>query len=187
MTILPGTIGVLTTPQPGTPWLDRFFMRAIQFDTKSPAYHAFIYKGDGQIIEAIRHVSVSPVTNYTNITWLDHLVPVHDVVLGPGQRRLAADVRRHIVSSAESFVGESYNVLDILAIAWAQPRFHDALRGDDWIVRRLSDDHMQICSQLCVNAYRLAGADLFPGTPSGLVSPGNLLTLNEARGVVAGG
>jgi hypothetical protein len=61
-----------------------------------------------------------------------------------------------------------------VAIALAQARLGHVVDGSEWWVKRLSDDHMQICSQLVVNASRLASLDLAPGTLSGLVSPGGL-------------
>ena len=73
-----------------------------------------------------------------------------------------------------SYVGEAYNILDIIAIALDQARTGHFITGTEWWVKRLSDDHMAICSQLAVNAYRMAGVDLFPGTLSGLVSPGDI-------------
>lgn len=82
--------------------------------------------------------------------------------------------RAAIVKAAYSYVGEQYNALDIVAIALAQARLGHVVDGDEWWVKRLSDDHMPICSQLVVNADRMAGIDLAPGKLSGLVSPGDL-------------
>lgn len=152
--------------QPGSSWLDRAAERLIEFGTDSKFNHAFVYVGNGQIVEAIRHVQVSPVSNYQGITWSTgrlspYLTPT------PVQRQA-------IARAAMSYVGQSYNALDIVAIAFAQARMGHVVDGDEWWVRRLSDDHMSMCSQLAVNAYRMASIDLAPGRLSGLVSPGDL-------------
>ena len=155
----------LVGKQPGS-WLDHAAQDLISFGTDSRYVHAFVYVGNGRIVEAIRHVTISPVTDYEDITWsTGRLAPE----LTPGSSQ-----RMAIATAAMSFVGQSYNLLDILAIALAQPRLGRPVDGDERWVKRLSDDHMQICSQLVVNANRLAGLPYFPGTLSGLVSPGDL-------------
>jgi uncharacterized protein YycO len=147
-------------------WIDHVAQDLIEWGTGSNYCHAFVYVGNGQIVEAVRHVQVAPVTNYADIQWsTGRLGPD----LTPDQ-----DQRRAIARAAMSYVGESYNILDIVAIALAQARLGGTVDGDEWWVKRLSDDHMQICSQLVVNAYRAAGLDLYPGKLSGLVSPGDL-------------
>jgi hypothetical protein len=138
----------------------------IRFGTDSPYMHAFVYVGNGQIVEAIRHVQVSPASNYSDITWSTGRLSPADT---------PTDVQRQsIARAAMSYVGQSYNALDIIAIALDQVRMGHLVDGDEWWVKRLSDDHMQICSQLVVNAYRMASLDLAPGMLSGLVSPGDL-------------
>lgn len=147
-------------------WLDRAAQDLIEWGTDSPYCHAFIYVGNGRIVEAVRHVRVAPVTNYQDITWsTGRLGPEHT----------PDDVQRQAIArAAMGFVGQSYNILDIVAIALAQKRLGHQVDGDERWVKRLSDDHMQICSQLVVNAYRLGSIDLFPGVLAGLCSPGNL-------------
>ena len=165
---LPGDIGLIKTSGPGK-WLDHIAEDLIKFGTDSPYSHAFVYVGNGKIVEAVRHVKVTEATHYQNITWsTGKLGPAHT----PSQLQ-----RGLIVKAAMSYVGQSYNMLDIVAIALAQARLGHVVDGDEWWVKRLSDDHMQICSQLVVNAYRAAGIDLFPGKLAGLVSPGDLGTL----------
>ena len=135
--------------------------------------HAFVYVGNGRIVEAIRHVALSPVDDYTDITWSTGR-------LGP-QYTPTPLQRKQIAMVAMSYVGEKYNILDIAAIALAQARAGHMIDGDEWWVKRLSDDHMSICSQLVVNAYRASGIDLFPGRLSGLISPGDLGSCSEFR------
>ena len=147
-------------------WLDHVAQDLIEWGTDSPFCHAFVYVGNGQLVEAVRHVQVAPVTNYQDIVWsTGKLSPDHT----------PTDVQRQAIArAAMSFVGQNYNALDIVAIALAQTRLGHIVDGDEWWVKRLSDDHMQICSQLVVNSYRLGGLDLAPGKLSGLVSPGDL-------------
>lgn len=149
--------------------LDRIAEDLIEFGTDSPYCHAFVYVGNGQIVEAVRHVKVSPVTDYQDITWSTGR-------LGPDQTPSGAQ-RTLIARAAMSYVGESYNILDIVAIALAQKRLGHVVDGDEWWVKRLSDDHMMICSQLVTNAWIAAGIELFPGVLPGLVSPGDLGSL----------
>jgi hypothetical protein len=164
VTPLLGDFGLVHSAGKG--WLGTAAEKLIEFGTDSRYCHAFVYVGDGRIVEAIRHVTISPVTEYSDITWSTGR-------LGPLQTPTALQ-RQQIAATAMSYVGEKYNALDIVAIALAQVRTGRTVDGDEWWVKRLSDDHMQICSQLVVNAYRASGLDLFPGRLSGLVSPGDL-------------
>jgi hypothetical protein len=149
--------------------LDRIAQDLIEWGTDSPYCHAFVYVGNGQIVEAVRHVKVSPVTSYQDIVWSTGR-------LSPDQTPTQLQ-RQLIARAAMSYVGEAYNILDIVAIALAQKRLGRQVDGSEWWVRRLSDDHMQICSQLVVNAWRMASIDLFPGILAGLCSPGDLGSL----------
>lgn len=161
---LPGDFGLVRST-PGT-WIDHVACDLIEFGTDSPYCHAFVYIGGGKIVEAVRHVQIAEASNYSDIAWSTGR-------LGPAITPNPAE-RAAIVKAAMSYVGESYNALDIVAIALAQARMGHEVDGGEWWVKRLSDDHMQICSQLVVNAYRMAGLDLAPGKLSGLVSPGDL-------------
>lgn len=164
VTPLPGDFG-LVQHTPGT-WIDHIACDLIRFGTDSPFCHAFVYVGGGRIVEAVRHVQLAEASDYEDITWsTGRLGP--QLTPTPAQRQL-------IVKAAMGYVGERYNALDIVAIALAQARMGHEVDGDEWWVKRLSDDHMQICSQLVVNAGRMAGLDLAPGKLSGLVSPGDL-------------
>ena len=161
---LPADFGLIMH-SPGN-WLDHAAELLIEFGTDSPFCHAFVYVGEGKIIEAVRHVKVSAASHYENITWSTGR-------LGP-QLTPSPIQRQAIVKAAFSYVGQTYNLADIAAIALAQARLGHVVDGDERWVKRLSDDHMQICSQLVVNAYRMAGLDLGAGKLSGLVSPGDL-------------
>lgn len=167
VTPLVGDFGLVTHTPGG--WLDHAAADLIRWGTESNYAHAFVYVGNGKIVEAVRHVQVAPVTDYTGIVWSTGR-------LGPGLTPTTAQ-RHSIALAAMGYVGESYNAMDIVAIALAQARMGHEVDGDEWWVKRLSDDHMLICSQLVACAYRFAGIDIFPGVLSGLISPGNLGSL----------
>jgi hypothetical protein len=164
---LPGDFGILIHRHGG--WVEHLAEWAISWGTDSPATHAFIAIGNGQIIEAVHHVQVSPASEYEGIVWSSGRLPPH-LVPTSGQREA-------IVRACHSYVGEGYNVLDLVAIALAQKRLGGEVDSDDWAARRLNDDHHLICSQLVSAAYLKAGITLCPGKLAGLVSPGDLLSL----------
>lgn len=164
---LPGDYGVVATH--GGPWWQRITDAAIRYGTSSPVNHAVLYIGDGQLVEARGNVHLSPASEYAGIIWstgrLGDLTPT-------------SAQRQQITSAALSYVGESYNALDIVAIGLAQRRLGRLVDGDEWWVKRLSDNHRLICSQLVDAAYQAAGIHLFAdGRLPGLVSPGDLLGL----------
>jgi hypothetical protein len=157
-----GSVGLVATHGGGL--FDKIAGAAIRWGTNSPVNHAFMYVGDGEIIEAVATVKLSPVTEYENITWIDPI----GMTTAQGQAA---------VKYCRDSLGEHYNAIDIVAIALAQRRLGGTVDGDEWWVKRLSDDHMEICSQLVTNAWRVTGIDPFPGKLSGLVSPGDLYNL----------
>ncbi len=112
VTPLPGDFG-LVQHTPGT-WIDHVACDLIRWGTDSPFCHAFVYVGGGKIIEAVRHVQVAAASNYADITWSTGR-------LGP-QLTPSPVQRAAIVKAAYDYVGESYNSLDIVAIALAQAR-----------------------------------------------------------------
>lgn len=139
----------------------------------APVNHAGLYVGptrlhpEGAIVEAVGQVRYGSVLDYPDAIWSTGRLPDH---LTP-----TALQRRTIVQSATSRVGDPYNFLDLLAIALAQDRVGHAVTGREWWVKRLSNDHREICSQLVDAAYHDAGIQLFPdGRLPGLVSPNDL-------------
>ena len=167
---LPGDFGLLTTRQKHTSLVDHFAEWAISWGTDSPAFHAFVYVGDGKIIEAVRDVRVSDASSYENITWCSGRLPAHLVP--------SAEEREKIVRACYSYVGQSYGYLDIVAIALAQKRLGREVDGDEWWVKRLAADrHIKICSWLVAAAWLAGSVMLVPNRPPALVSPGNLLAL----------
>jgi hypothetical protein len=158
------------------PWYDRFFGHVIDWDTDSPYHHAVTYIGDtpdGDIIEAVKRVSYGHADQYDDIVWSTGRLPA---ALTPTDEQ-----RQLIVQAAIGMLDLHYNVLDILAIGLAQRRFGHAVDGDEWWVKRLSNDNRVICSQAVDLAYLKAGIHLFTdgerGRLPGLVSPADLGSL----------
>ena len=111
----------------------------IQLGTMTKYNHAFIYIGNGQIIEATpRHgVIVSPVTNYENIAWNQHEVKTDEQRAG-------------IVAEAKTHLGASYNFLDYFAIIMRIARFNAPF----WLTRHIAASKSEICSELVAQVYR---------------------------------
>lgn len=154
----PGDIGV--TPSSG------FVARVIRWATRAPVAHAFIYVADGVIAEGDPHgARLTTAGRYPKRWWLIHL----SAALTDGQR---AGAVAWAVGQTKTHDGKGtpYSWLDDLGIGlidvfgWA-PR---------WLRRRMRSTATLMCSQLCVEAYRAAGVDLFPGVAGGAVSPGDL-------------
>lgn len=173
-----GTIGVVSTAHAAS-LLTRFTSWVIRFDTESPVNHAFVYVGKGQILEARpRGSGFSRWDFYPGTIWLASIKPPD---------------KPAVVQAAEALklCGIPYNWLDLVAIGIAQRRWSPELQQqwdaghEPWWVKRVSDDGRLICSQLCDLYYRRLGRRLFnDGRLSGLVSPGDLLALNQS---LAGG
>lgn len=167
VTPLPGDFGVVATRGP---LLDRLAAWAIRWGTDSPVNHAFIYTGDGRIVEAVRHVQLGYTDEYDDIIWSTGRLPAE---LTPSTSQ-----REEIVSSALGMCGDKYNVWDIVAIGLAQKRLGHTVNDRTWWAKRLNADGREICSQAVDKAYLAAGLHLFDdGRLAGLVSPGDLYKL----------
>lgn len=121
--------------------------------------HAFIYIGNGQIVEAEPGGAViSQLSEYDGraIMWSTDLVP------------LTANQRTVIVEAAVSQVGTPYSFLDYLAIGL----YRIGLRHPGVAKYVLSSKHL-ICSQLVAQDFSDAGVALTDYPPY-LVTPGRL-------------
>lgn len=168
--IKPGDIG-LVGKQPGGNFLDRFFEENIDFWTDSVIDHTFIYVGHGRIVEAIRRISNSPVTDYDDIIWSTGRLPAIDT---------ATDAQRgQAVAYAFSRVGEHYNIAGLLAVGLYQRRAGHLVNGDEWWVRLLNADHMDFCSELVAKCWLAAGIELCKTQLPVTVSPGELYSLYQ--------
>jgi cell wall-associated NlpC family hydrolase len=153
-----GDFGVTRTNGPAA-WL-------IRLVTRSAVNHAFVYVGNGQIVEANPSgAAIGTVTEYPHAIW-SH-VP------------LTTQQRHAINNAARSLVGTPYSWVDDACIGLAD------LFG--WHVpepvrARLSRRSRLMCSQLVDRAHSMAGVHLFPdGRIDGDVSPGDLLHLIEGE------
>lgn len=127
--------------------------------------HAFLYLGDGRIVEAQPGGAVeADLSEYADrpILWSTGRIELTDVQ------------RTAIVAAARSYIGVPYSLLDYLAIA--AHRFH--LPGGPWLRRYIASTRHVICSQLVDAVYQEAGVQLFrDGRWPGYVRPADLAHL----------
>lgn len=122
--------------------------------------HAFIYVGDGKIVEAEPGGALlSDVGRYgpSNVLW------------SSGKVILSDEQRSAIVEAARALVGVPYGFLDYLLIALK--RFHITI---PFLNRRLLGSKHLICSQLVAKVYEDEGTPLFINKPAYLVTPADL-------------
>jgi uncharacterized protein YycO len=124
--------------------------------------HAFVYLGNGEIIEA--------EPGGARKALLSHALQGRKTA-AYSDFDLSDEQRKSIVSTAESLLGTPYSFLDYLAIGEARLLHSKSLE------RYVSDTGHMICSQLVDECYRRAGIELFPGRIAGDVAPGDLAKL----------
>jgi hypothetical protein len=156
--------------------IDRIAAWAIRFDTATKVdgkwvdaqvNHAFLYVGDGVIVEAVGKVRYNDLSAYPDAIWSTGRLPAH---LTPD-----ATQRQQIVNRAHDLIGRRYNWLDIVAIGLAQRRLGQVVSSRTWWARRVGNDSRLICSQAVDVEYLAAEIHLFrDGRIPGLVSPQDL-------------
>lgn len=163
----PGDIIVSTTRA----WVSR----AIRLGTLSPVSHVMLYLGGGRVIEAVgsgvREVTVEAA--------------LHDAILAVAYRvrNLSTAQRDRVLSEARKFKDQPYNYPGIVqrGIAIVAPVTGAVV---DAISRLLSvppqQAHAVYCSQLVLEAYRLAGINLLDAPPS-QSTPEAVARLAQAR------
>jgi uncharacterized protein YycO len=116
-----------------------FFGRLIRLGTFSHWNHAFIYLGDGKIIEATpRGVVVGELSQYSIVVWNRH-------------DDLTDDERAGVVAYAMSRLGEPYGFIDIAVIVLRQL----GLKAFSVKISAFLDKrHGVICSQFASLAFR---------------------------------
>jgi cell wall-associated NlpC family hydrolase len=119
--------------------------------------HAFIYIGNGEIVEAQPGGAIR-----TNLSKYDG----REILWSSGLIDLTAQQRVTIVTLATNQIGTPYSFLDYFAIF--TKRLHLPL---PWISARVLNSKHLICSQLCAEDYDLAGSKL-SNKPAYLTSPG---------------
>lgn len=168
-----GTIGLTTIP--GDVGLGiragQFLVAEISRHHKIPAgqawadyQHAFIYLGDGDIIEAEPGgARISSLSEYDEVRWL---AAVAD--------RYPASQLASVADAARTLEGRPYSFLDYGAIA--AHALHVPVPG---LKEYITETGHLICSQLCDFAYEKAGLHLFAdGRWPGYVDPLDLYLLD---------
>jgi uncharacterized protein YycO len=126
--------------------------------------HAFVYVGDGKIVEAEPGgARVAGLDEYDGrrIAWSSGKVPLTD------------EQRVEVVAAVRSFLGIPYGFADYLSLALA--RFHVR---PGWVRRKVASNRTLICSQLVDAALLAAGVHLYAdGRLPGDVTPGDLYQL----------
>lgn len=123
--------------------------------------HAFIYLGDGYIIESLpQGATINRLEDY----------PPENVIFS--HFRFTAEQRARICEEAIKLEGTPYSKLDFLAIGLSH---YFGGRGiPRWARRRVASSGKMICSQLVAEAYRRAGIELEPGSDPQDLTPGDL-------------
>ena len=131
--------------------------------TRSEVNHAFVYVGDGRIVEAEpAGAQLGYAAAYPGAIWSGPAI-----TQGRGQQ---------IADAARGLLGTPYSWLDCLAIGLAH--IFGGHRLPLFIRRRIMRTDRLMCSALTDYAYHLAGVQLYDdGRLFGDVSPGDLLQL----------
>jgi uncharacterized protein YycO len=132
----------------------------IRHATASWAGHAFLYVGNGRIIEGCPDVArIAAADAYPDAIW-NHREQITD------EQRLA------IVARAYALVGTPYDWTAFVGFALKVMK----LRSEQHLDTVFDHDRHRVCSALVDDAYGFAGIDLEPDASiSNLVSPGDLL------------
>jgi cell wall-associated NlpC family hydrolase len=127
--------------------------------------HAFVYVGDGEVVEAEPGGTVlAPLTDFDG----------RPILWSTGHITLDDEQRHAVVAAARGYLGVPYSVADYLALA--MHRFH--LPVSALIKDYVADTRHMICSQLVDQCYRDAGVQLFTDTRwPGYVTPADLARL----------
>lgn len=129
--------------------------------------HAFVYVGDGQIVEAEPGgARLAGVSEYDGrpLLWSTGRIPLTD------------EQRTAVVAAARGFLGVPYGFADYLSLALLRFRIRPG-----WVKRRVASNRTMICSQLVDASYLAAGVHLYAdGRLPGDVTPGDLYRLFRA-------
>jgi len=131
----------------------------IRHATESWAGHAFVYIGDGQIIQAEPpHALVSPAASHPDAVW-----NAHD--------ELTDQQREAIVARAHALVGCPYDYPAYIGFALELLKIRNGQELDP-VFR---SDHWRVCSALVADCYEYAGVPVDTGLPyPNLISPADL-------------
>ena len=151
---IPGDIGIVRSN--GIPAC------LIQLGTLSRWNHAFIYIGNGLIIEATPSgVKISRLDQYDKIVWNKHQVWYNE-----------EDSRKAIVEGAFKALRKPYNWVNILTIFFRIVGLK--ILANTKLMKKLADKDGYICSELCEELYVNTGNALVT-KPAGITTPGDLV------------
>lgn len=129
--------------------------------------HAFIYVGDGQLVEA--------EPGGARLAGLDEYAG-RPVAWSTGHIQLTDEQRQAIVAAAKGYVGVGYSAADYFAIA--AHRFHLPV---PWLRSYVASSKHLICSALVDKCFQAADVQLFAdGRWNGYVTPADLAALIDA-------
>ncbi len=150
--LLPGTYVCVRT--------HGFVPFSIRTLTRSDYDHAFVYVGEGRIIEAEPHgCREMPLAEYAG----------YDMLADSGEN-LTGPQRGRIVTKARALLGVPYGYLDIARLALATFGLHWSL-----LTRAADAERAMICSQIVAACGQAASADWLCGQESpAAVTPGML-------------
>jgi uncharacterized protein YycO len=152
--MLAGQIGVVTAP-PGR------VGRLVQWWTRSPASHTIYAVSEELCMSAqIPRVMLRKISEFNGVVWTNEEITLE------GLARAAEFV--------SSQVGKPYAYWDIFLIGVS-----DVLKAatPGVIKRRVAKFRSWYCSELCLEAMRLSGVDLFPGRSTWTVTPHDIYLL----------
>lgn len=141
-----------------------FVAAFVCWGSRSKAYHAVLYIGNGEMVQAEPKGATIDPCHPARYVW-------STMPLTPRERAA-------ICAAGCSYEGKRYNWLDDLALGLAR-RFGWRLPG--FVLRHVESDRTMQCAQLVDAAYRAAGVRLFDdGRVPGAVTPGDLYDLIES-------
>jgi uncharacterized protein YycO len=131
----------------------------IRHATESWAGHAFVYVGNGLIIEGTAPVArIAQADSHPDAVWNADEV-------------LTDDQRTKIVDRAHALVGTAYDYLAYMGFALEVLKLRKGTQLDPVF----HDDHWRVCSALVADCYRYAGITIDSGLRDpNLVSPADL-------------
>ena len=144
--------------------------RTVDVEDWADYQHAFVYLGNGQLIEAEPGgARIRPLSEYdgTTIYWCSNI-----------SAGLSDQQRQIIAFNAQTFLGTPYSFLDYVALTAHKLRvWLPGLRA------YISSTHRMICSQLADRAYDLAGVHIFAdGRDPGDVDPLDIFLRDKQLG-----
>jgi hypothetical protein len=131
----------------------------IRHATNSWAGHAFLYIGNGLIVEGVAPVArIAPADSYPDALWNAH-------------EALTDSQRLAIVARAHALVGTPYDYLAVVGFALEILKIRSGTQLDPIFAQ----DHWRVCSALVADGYSTASISIVSGEKDpNLISPADL-------------